>query len=994
MKNLFQKAVIVFIAILVALPMSAQTAFDLTMTLVDSSNEEPLAFATVSLTPDGATKASKYVLSDEKGHVKIEKAKKGSYTLKVELMGYKAYSQAVKIEKTLNLGTIKVDPDNQMLNAATVSDVGNPIIVKEDTVEYNASSFKTTDNDMLEDLLKKLPGVEVAEDGTVTANGETIKKITIDGKTFFLDDPSLASKNIPAKIIQKVKVVEKKSDQAMFTGIDDGQEETIIDLSVRPGMMKGAFGNIMAGGGHDVPQSGYYTGDKNWKNDGWRWQGAGMVGNFKQNSQISLIFNGNNTNNRGFNDMAGSMMQGMRGGGGGMGRGGGGFGGNNGITTSWMGGLNGAFTLFDGDMDLGGNYLYNGSNRYVEEISSKITYLDSGDRLIYDNDGYNITNSQGHRFGIRLDHKFSENTSILFQPQVNFGGGDFTEFSDFATYTNDKNNITNKGFNRNTGYNDNWQTNGFLLFRQRLGKPGRTMSVMINYSFSGNELNGYNQSLTENWIDAENKWQNDTINQRYLNVSNSQSITARATYTEPIAKNLFLEANYSYGWRSNESTKDTWNSGYVDKFANGAFNYNSNGEKLDEIYSNNIVNKSQNHNAGMNFQYQKEKFRAQVGASVQPTITDNVTNGEVYHSSVVNWAPQAMVFYDINENANMRVFYMGRSSQPSTSQLMPVPDNTDPLNVRFGNPYLLPYFNHNLRSNFGYTNKQNFMSIRGNINGGIVQNPIVSALWYDKNGAQYTMPLNGPNSGNVSGNVFLNAPIAKSGFTIMNMIRANFSQSASFVGKDSFDMTQYYTAATADFNYELFNSHFGLGGSKDIDEYFTKSRTQTVGFTERLRLTYRNDFVELVVGGRTRYSKSWYTVAKQNQNATWSNQVDFSMNWTIPFGMTIKSDVDYNWYNGYTTPQDDEIILNAEISQLLFKKKFTIALKAYDILNQAKNLSITDNANYHQEVRNNTLGRYVIMSLTYRFGNMSNGSGRRGPGGPGFGGPGLRGPRR
>ncbi len=163
-----------------------------------------------------------------------------------------------------------------------------------------------------------------------------------------------------------------------------------------------------------------------------------------------------------------------------------------------------------------------------------------------------------------------------------------------------------------------------------------------------------------------------------------------------------------------------------------------------------------------------------------------------------------------------------------------------------------------------------------------------------------------------------------------------------------------------------------------------------MNLSERIRLTYRNDFVELTGGGRTRVAKSWYTIASANTNTTWNNQVNASMNWTIPGGITLASDFNYNWYRGYTTPQDDEYILNAEVSKLLFKKQFTLALKVYDALNQAKNLSISDSANYHTETWNNTLGRYVILSLTWRFGTMSSNRGMRGGpgGGPRGGGPG------
>ena len=584
---------------LFTVPGYAQAIYSVKFRLTDANTSEPVAFATASVTVKGESTVLKYVLTDENGEAVIPKLRKDTYVVKAELMGYKTYQKEIVLEKNVDLGIIKMEEDAEVLDAAKISDVGNPIVVKKDTIEYTASSFKTSENDMLEELLKKLPGVEVEADGTITANGETIKKITIDGKTFFLDDPQLASKNIPAKMIEKVKVVEKKSDQAQFTGIDDGEEETVIDLSMRPGMMQGWFGNVMGGGGHDVPGPGSDMNDL-------RYQGAAMVGRFTDKSQISIILNGNNTNNRGFNDMAGSMMQGMRGGMG-MGRGMGGWGRGNGISTSWMGGLNGAFTLYDGDMDLAGNYLYNGNINNVIEESSKTTYRDGGELLLDESVGTGFTMTQGHRFGVRLEHKFSENTSILFEPQFNFGYGSYEEYSDFRTYTekDEVRDSTNKGYKNNHGFNDNWSTSGFLLFRQKLGKPGRTISANVRYSFSHNNLDGKNQSLTnfrqeDEQVSKSDTWSEEIINQRIDQYSKSASLSGRVVYTEPLAEFFFLEANYQYSWNRNESKKDTYNSGSND-LKEGRLEYKEEGEILDLNYSNRILNRSISQRAGLNF---------------------------------------------------------------------------------------------------------------------------------------------------------------------------------------------------------------------------------------------------------------------------------------------------------------------------------------------------------------------------------------------------------
>lgn len=956
----------------------AQGGGTVTLSLTDSSTGDAVGFATVSITKPGTQKPYKYALSDDKGKTVFEKVAAGKYVLKAELLGYKPLTKDIEVKGKLDLGALKMDPDKQVLDAASVSAAGNPIVIKKDTIEYNASSFKTTDNDVLEDLLKKLPGVEVSEDGTVTANGQTISKITIDGKTFFLDDPQLASKNIPAKIIEKVKVVEKKSDQAEFTGIDDGNDETIIDLSIQKGMMNGLFGNVMAGVGHDVRKQ--VTGSELSSGNGdWRYQGAGFMGRFTDKNQISVVLNGNNTNNRGFNDLSGSMMQGMRGGGGGMGRGSRGWGPGNGITTSWMGGLNGNTSLFDGKMDLGGNYLYNNNETYVEEESKRITYLDDHN-LIYNNKGSNTTYSDGHRFGVRLEHKFSENTSILFQPQVSFGNGDFNEVSDFSTLT-EKSGVTSKtnyGFTSNTGSNNNWRTNGFFLFRQKLGKAGRTISFNAHYNFSGNETSGFNQSRTTTYDEFGVADSDSVINQRYNQNQDTKSLSGRLTYTEPLGKGFFVEANYEASWNRTSSTKNTFDSGVVSDFGRDNLIYNPVDEKINEVYSSEIINRYINQRIGANFVYQKDKLRAQAGMSANPTYTHNETSGyDTYDNHVLNWAPQAMLWYDIDDNTNVRGFYFGRSQQPSVSQLMRVPDNTNPLSVSFGNMYLEPYFNHSFRSDFRHTNKKNFLSVNAGLDGGIVKNPIVNAQWYGTNGAQYSIPVNGKDSYNGSFRIMLNSPIAKSNFSVFLMSRASYSKSSSYVGSSSFDMGKYYEGDNYDA--ENFLADKFLEDFHSLD--FTLNNLQTVGLMERLRLTYRNDVVELTAGGRTRMSKSWYTIANQSTNMTWSNQVSASMNWTVPGGLGIVADGNYNWYNGYTTDQGTQLILNAKITKMLFKDKFTLALNAYDILDQAKNLSISDSSNYHTETLNNTLGRYIVVSLTYRFGNFGGKGGRRmGPG--------------
>ena len=952
-----------------ALTLSAQS-HKVSLQLQDASNGEPVGFATVSISTEKGQ--PKYTLTDGEGKAVLEKVRVGKYTLKAEIMGYKPHQQSLEVKADMNLGVIKLDPDTQVLDAAAVTAVGNPIIIKKDTVEYNASSFKISDDNMLVDLLKKLPGIEVSEDGTITSNGETISKITIAGKTFFLDDPQLASQNIPAKLVEKVKVVKKKSEQAEFTGIDDGEEETVIDLTVQRGMMNGVFGNVMAGGGADIPAAGgTFTP---------RWQGAAMGGRFTEDSQISVILNGNNTNNRGFNDLSGSMMGNMMGGGGMMGMGGGGFGGfgrSNGITTSWMGGVNGNFDLMGDKMDLGGNYLYNGSIVDVTQDSYKETYKTDGSTLYSDTDGLSHRFTDGHRFGIRLEHKFSENTSILFQPQINFGRGNYLQQSVFDTWLNDKNNRSNTGFTNSLGDNKNLRTRGFFLFRQRLGMPGRTLSVNLTWNISNNTMDGYNQSLTNTQFDASGLPITDPtiVNQRIDQSSKSRGVGGRLVYTEPLGNNFYLEGSYNINWSQSETIKDVYNlltnpslyNGWLP--SQGVLSLPTNTtETYDQDYSNNIVNRNLSQNIGAAFMYQNEKLRGQLGASAIPTNTYNYTNGKEYTDKRWNFSPRAMLFYDFTENSNIRLFYFGRSAQPSTSQLNPVLDNSNPLAMSLGNPYLTPYFNHSLRTDLEYSNKQTFFTARLHLEGGMVQNPITSAIWYDENNRQYSFPVNGSNSYSANARLMINAPIAKSNFSISNMANVSYSKSGSYLGAANLDMTDYWNGEY--FDYAKFHEYYFEGNSGKWAQDFLANDTRSLSFVERLRATYRDDHIEVIVSGRTRFNKPWYTV-QAAVDPTWNNQVSGSFKWTIgETGIELSTDANYNWYRGYTSAPPAQFIWNAKFSIPLFQRQATLSLNAYDILNQAKNLTVSDTNNYHQEVLYNTLGRYVMLSLTWRFGNF------------------------
>ncbi len=928
------KSTLLTLAFLFLLSSSAladnQRDFRIKGVLVDSIRNEVVEFATASLILKGKESPSKYALSDSKGKFEITGVNPGEYTLRIEFMGFVTVNKEISIDKQriIDLGNINMMEKLNTLESVVVSALGNPIIVKKDTIEYNASSFKTSESDMLEELLKKLPGIEIDADGKITANGKAIDKIMIDGKPFFLNDPTLATKNLPAKIVDKVRVVDRKSEQAIFSGIDDGNEETVIDLSIRPGMMNGWFGNATLGYGSED-----------------RYQGAGMVGRFTSTSQVSVIGNGNNTNNRAFSDMAGGMMSSMRGSMGGSGgiRVGGqtvNFGGS-GITTSWMGGVNANTELKGGKIKIGGNYFYGSTDNVASGSRERQNFLQ--DSSFFNRDTSMRQNiSDNHRIALELEWKISEKSSILFRPNISLGYGSYNDENRFSTdgLTGVK---INDGVSRSSGDNQSQQMGGSLLFRQRLGKPGRTFSVNFNYNYSNNDLDGKNESETNKY--GRNP-SSTIIDQRLINNNNSLSLGARASYTEPLGRNFYMELAYRYNQNVSNSEKNS-------------FNYNPiTGEYdiRDDAYSNTYKNTFISQQAEVSIRKNEEKYSYTVGFNVQPSSTESVGDTTYLARSVVNFSPSANFNYRVNDMSSLRINYRGNTNQPSISQLQPVPDNSNPLYIPLGNPDLLPEFNHDLSLEFRDTKKETFRSLSLRLGGNYTMDKIVNKRWYDEGGVQYTLPVNENGVYSLYTNIMYNTPISKSKFYVMASTR--------------------------------FSLNNGISYSNGL-----RNKTTSISPSQTLKLTYRGDKIEASVGGRASYSHAWYSIEANTRPATWSNSVSLYANWTLPEGFNFTSDFDYRFYIGYGEGMNEpSAVWNAQVSKLLFKKQGTLAFKVYDILKQSRSIWRTTTDNYIEDVQNNTLKQYFMVSFTFRFGSFGGnsqsgrGSGRGMRGGGGGGG--------
>ncbi len=949
--------------------------------LVDSLTREAASYAAVMLLADGDTLAKYYALAGLDGKATLERVEYGTYTLKAELVGYKPLSKKITLNRnTLNLGTLAMLEDYQMLQGATVSAVGSAITIKQDTIEYTASSFKVKDNAVLLDLLKKLPGIEVSSDGSITSQGETINKITLNGKTFFLDDPSLATENIPVKVVDKVKVIDKKSEQAQFSGIEDDDTEKVIDVSTYKGMFDGWFGNFSGGLGRDMRSNAGSDSRFDLSND-IRYQGNGILGRFNETDQLAIVANGNNTNSRG---------------------GFGGWGGQNGINDEWMTGVNYGTTRIK-DLEANVSLEVGSRKSDVQSKNEKTTYMTDEPDLSTSSDSKNYSGEQFVELGGELRYT-PERTRIIFRPRFNLEVSTTDKESSSSTSGNNSEDIydvLNDSRSFDYGITRSRTADGRFMIGRRIGqKAGRTISLGGRYSFSGSDKDAKEFSQTRYYSDGSAK----LIDQYSHTDSKAMSLNGNLDYTEPIADNWFLSAQYRVNYSHNNSVKTT--SDYTGEVAHStddtAFIRDMSDTDLyslvNEYYSSSVENIFINQRAGLMVQYQKERNFLQFGASVQPTynethttkfgITTDMGEGEW----LLNWSPEVRAHYNFSPTTNIRAFYSGRSSQPSTSRMLPILDVSNPTSISTGNGYLLPSFNHNADVRFATNNKYTFSSFNLGLNASYGKNSVVTASWFDTDGVNYSIPVNAKKpSLTMRGHMIYNTPIARSNFSVVSNTMASVTDAVSYQ-----NVVQRAGLDAETFDYDEFMKDF-WGETSAGERFYTgesgfaESKTTAYSVTEDLSLRYNGDKLYATVGGKVRYNNALYSLNSSADKHTIDNSVSASFILTLWEKLELSSDANYTFYHGYSEGYNDpEFIWNAGISYKF--GSFSLAASAFDLLEQSKSIARTTTENYLLDSWSNRLGRYVMFKLTYTFGKFAGGD--RGPGFGGPGGPGGPGGRR
>lgn len=884
-----------------------QSGVNVTGSVVEQGSDTPIEQATVRLLNVKDSAMVRGVVSARNGSFTLKNVKKGSYLLHITFIGYDPLYQPLQItgkKNPVNVGKLELSDGAIELGEAVVIGKAPEVTVRNDTVEYNADSYKVTEGSVLEDLLKKMPGVEVDGEGKITVNGKEVKKVMVDGKEFFSDDPKVASKNLPAKMIDKLQVLDKKSDMAQMTGFDDGEEETVINLTVKPGMKQGWFGNAYGG-----------YGSKD------RYEGNAMVNRFVNNDQITFMGGANNTNNMGFSDLASTMFSGMGGGGGRRG----GFGAGSGITSSGNAGLNFSKEFKPDKLTLGGNTRYSHSDNDARSKSNRQNIL-PGDSSSYDNsEAMSRTKSDNFGVDFRLEWKPDTMTQLIFRPSFSFSHSMNDNFSDATTLDNERDTVnTNKSSNysESNGYN----LNASIDFSRKLNNKGRVFSATLSGGNSDSYSDGMNRSdiVYFNQTDA---LKNSIIDQRSRYDNKGFNYRAYVSWVEPIGHNNFIQATYSISQRKQEALKNVYN-----QDADGIYNV------LDSAYSQSYRNNFISQRASLSFKSQRAKFNYTIGLNLDPSYSSSEnfvgdTTLSKITRKVVNLSPMAQFNYMFDKRTNLRIMYNGRTSQPSMTQLQPVADISDPTNITIGNPDLNPRYTNNVFIRFQQFTPEKQRAFMIMANGSYIINDIVSYTSYNQETGVKTTTYKNVN-GNYSGNVrmMLNTPLKNKKFSINSMTMASFANSNGYINEEKNTNRNLILSERGGIDFR--SSYLDLGVNGNIRYNATSNSLQ--------KENNQNTF---------NYGAGGYTTIYLPLNF----KIESDVNWSTNSG----------YGDGF---KQNEVLWNASASKSFLKNnQGTLRFKIYDILQQRSNISRSVTASYIQDSEYNTLGSYFMVHFIYRF---------------------------
>ena len=930
----------------------------------DYETAEPVMMANIQLLtlPDSAFHSG--ATSDLQGNFAMEnRLELGSYLLKVSYVGYGSEFRKFSITKEtrkVELDSIKLKSDAQLLKEAVIEAQMAQVQVVDDTVVFNAETFRVPEGSMLEELIRKLPGYEVAEDGSVTYNGKAVSKILVDGKEFFADDKSIAMKNLPANMVKKIKSYEKKSDLAEITGIDDGEEELVLDLTVKADAKKGWFSNIDLGYGRPTQENAYDINNL--------YTVKGMVNRFKENEHYSVILSTNNVNDNGF-----------PGGGGRGGRGG------NGMNQSSMGGFSMAKN-FGREMEknkyqyqLGGGVRFFHNNSDVQSQTASETFLQAGRDNSFSN---SASRSNNENLRVNADFRFEWRpdtmTNLIFRPSISHSTSSNASENQSATFNRDPyetideiedaedplddkwvdtlyNSRINYSNRLNAGSSESTSVNGNLQVNRKFGNKGRNLTLSLRGGYSTSENNSYSTSFTRFYQRNDST---STINRYNTTPSKTYNLNARTMWSEPLWEATFLQLSYQFSYRYNDSQRSTYelpeDLTSWPLIVNGELEWMLPDEYerfLSEELSKFATYENMDHDITAQLRFIREKYNMNVGFSMLPQRSkmnyDYMGLNIDTVRTVFNFTPTMNFRYRWTKQRSMRVNYRGRSSQPSMTDLLPITDDSNPLNITMGNPGLKPTFNNSLNVQFQDFNVDRLQNISANVRFNSTLNSIVNKVTYnEETGGRISQPTN------------------------LEGLWSNWSTGAGIAYNTALPNQHYKVSSSTNANYNYQEGYVRTGTATSTGE-FPLSATRSLSLSERLSGTYQNDWFEITLQGSLNYNRARNSLQPTANRDTYIFSYGPSTNIQLPWwNLKLSTNIDMNSRRGFSDPEfnTNEFIWNAQISKsFLAQNAATVSVQMFDLLGQQSNVSRVINATMRSDTWYNTVNSYFMVHFIYKL---------------------------
>ena len=990
------KRTVLFLLALLAATMSIHAQQHLLRgNVVNEKTGEAIMYATVRLMEHDTVLVAG-ATTDAKGQFSIEADHGGRFNLRVSYVSFGTKNVLLELpaerSDTLDLGRIALSSTEVELGAAVVKAAAARVEQKEDTTVFNAAAYRTPEGSTIEALIQQLPGVEVEDDGTIKWNGKTVTEFLINGKDFFKGDTKVAMKNLPTELISKIKAYDKQSEYTEQTGIDDGEETTVLDLTTKRALNESWITNA------DVA---YGTKD--------RYSGRVFISRFTDQSHVTAFGSINNTNDMGFGGPRG-------------------WGGGNGLTATKNAGLdfnweNGKEKREAGQLEVGGGVRYNHTSTDALSTTASETFLTGGSSSSFGNSrSRNVGSSTSVNSDFRLRWNPDSMTRITFRPSYSYSRNRSESSNWAATFNSDPYEIegmqspvdsifadmmgssltfedilasplgqiaVNRNRRQSLSESHSHDVSGSLMVVRRLRKQGRNISLRAsggwtdteNESFSISNIRYFQNSATGD---------NSYLNQYTLNPSNNWNYSLRLSYTEPIAKNWYAEGRYQYSYRFSDSDRSLYNLDEIEPAEGLPAWWDENGypalgtvptqqDILDAVRdldnSQYATYKYSNHSVFGGVRYITEKIRFNAGLDFQPQRTRMQYNrpsqiDTVITRKVFNFSPQIRFRYRFSKTNQLDIRYRGSSSQPSMTNLLDVVDDSDPLNISMGNPGLKPSWTNSLRAFYRGYDADRQRGMAGGVDFSQTSNSISTLMVYDEtSGTRYTRPENINGNWNANGHFMFNTAMGPEQlFNITTFTNLGYDNSVGYVRTYSSTQSSAVSRLHA------------LATSGEYDELFTaapasKNTTRTLNVRENLRLSYRASWFDVGVFGRVSYQHSRNELQTNANMDTWNFSYGANANFNFSWGMALSTDLSMSSRRGYAdaSMNTNEFVWNAQISQSFLKgNAATISLQFYDILHQQSNVSRTINAQMRSDSWNNAINSYCMVHFIYRL-NIFNG---------------------